>query len=93
MILITVNEWIGPGRRMPIEQRDNVEVKESLRGLVTNLSLPEAIEMIDQHVAYFNSKYTLGITISIIAVSEIEDLTDHLIAKGNIEMIENLTID
>lgn len=89
MLLITVQEWLGPGRKMTAAERERTEVRLNLIGFVTRLTLPEAIIHLNKYESAFNEKYLLGFTMRIVAVSIIDDLDNKLINIGGMELIED----
>lgn len=90
MLLITMREWLGPGRRMSTEE--NLKWKEKVRhsGFVTRLPLGEAIERIKQYSDAYKARYPLAVEFELISVSEIDYLTDEQIEISGAVFVEKL---
>lgn len=92
MLLLTIQEWLGPGRNMTDAQREKTVEKIQLVGFVTRLSLPEAIKHIYKYKQAYNQKFLLGLTLKVISVSKIDDLPDDVIDMAGMELVEEKPI-
>lgn len=90
MLLLTMYEWLGPGKRMTPEQREKAFTQERVHGFVTRLSLGAAIEQISAYQEAFNQHHLMAVNLRLVAVSTIEDLTDSQIEKADLEIVERL---
>ena len=89
MLLITVTAWYGPSRNCPPDKRPDTSIRQE--GYATRLKLAEAIERLHKYERGFNQWATLSaITISVLCVSEIDDISDDHIEMANMQNIEAL---
>ncbi len=90
MLLLTLNEWLGPGRKMSSEERSSWEVQEKIIAIATRLKLGEAIGRVNKHQEAYNDFYPLAVNFRLLQVAEIEDLTDEQLGMVAVELAENL---
>lgn len=90
MLLITMHEWLGPGRKLSPEQAHKVESYMQPRSFVTALPLGAAIERIADHQRVFNTQSLLAIELTLVNVIQIDDLTSEQIIMAGAEYIESL---
>lgn len=90
MLLITMNEWLGPGRRMTNEQRDRTESRERLVAFATYVPLGEAIEKISTYEQAFNAHYLMAVNFRLLQVNKIDDLTKQQLDMVEVQLIEDL---
>ena len=92
MLLLTVREWLGPGRRCPPNKMP--QERERLVGMVTWLSLPDALKRLHQHQEAYNEHFEImGVAFGLVSVSQIDALNADDISNGGLEVIERLKLD
>ena len=91
MLLITMNEWLGPGRKMTPENASRTDSHERLITFATHLSLGEAIERISNYEQAFNAHYFLAVNFRLLQVMKIDDnLTPQQLTSVDVQLVENL---
>jgi hypothetical protein len=90
MLLLTVSEWIGPGRAHP--SPGSVEERTRTIAFATRLTLAAAINELAAYAFIYNRQYDLAVNFSLISVSEIEDLSDASLSLANVQLIESLAL-
>lgn len=92
MLLLTLNEWIGPSMLAQDEARQKGEIadpgRKGLTGMATRLPLAEALNILDEYQKVFRQRYRFtAVELELIAVSVIDDLSDDSIRKARIDCI------
>lgn len=90
MLLLTMNEWLGPGRKMPPDESVMTSVQERRFAFATALSLETAIDRIMRYQAAYNERYHLAVNFRLLQVSEIAPLTRTQLAGVQVELVEDL---
>ena len=90
MLLITMKEWLGPGRQMSITQAEQCYKKESHVAFATRLPLGEALERIVNYQSVFNEHSVLGLTLSLLHVVEMAEINADLLDAVQVSMVEEL---
>lgn len=96
MLLITVNSWTGPSRKLSPEEANELQGLESERlvGYCTHLDLVRALEVMKEYEREFNRRSkALGITLSVVAISPIADISEELIANSRMLLLDTLKVD
>jgi hypothetical protein len=91
MLLLTFNEWIGPGR----SHSSPWAVQERTRTIAfaTRLELAEAISRINDYQIAYNKRFTLAVNFSLVAVAEIDSIPDASLETVNVHFVERLAVD
>lgn len=93
MLLLTVNEWIGPSIKARDEQGKTGTNLERVVGFVTNFPLAEAIDVLREYEEVYQKKYEwTAVNYRLLSVSTIEDLSADSISKARINCIESDTV-
>ena len=93
MLLLTVNEWIGPSIKARDEQGKTGTNLERVVGFVTNLSLSQAIDILHEYEEVYRERYVwTAVNYRLLSVSAIEDLPADSISKARINCIESDTV-
>lgn len=90
MLLITMNEWIGPGRKMTPDERDKAISRERLVSFATQLSLGHAIDRIAIYQRSYNENYRLAVNFRLIQVAEISEISREQAQQVGINFVEEL---
>jgi len=90
MLLLTMSEWLGPGRRMTPEEIDRAEARKTQIAFATRMKLGEAIKKLYNYQTAYNAYYLLAVEYSLLQVAEIDDLSMDQLEMVNVELIENL---
>lgn len=90
MLLLTVNEWLGPGNRMTQEERNTTLVKTRQIAFATHMTLSKAIEKIYNYQTNYNAYYPIAVEFTLLHVTEIDDLTMDQLRMVRIEYVEEL---
>ena len=90
MLLLTMNEWLGPGRKMSLEESSQTKAFESKIALATRSTLTEALKHIHQYELAFNENYRLAVNFKLLSVSTIDDVNDESLADVDVAIVENL---
>ena len=88
MLLLTVEEWIGPTR----DAKNPMPERTRLRGWVTCHALPSAIMTLRAYEDGFNARRRhagIAINMRLLCVAQIDDLSPVEIAAARLELIEN----
>lgn len=93
MKMLTVIQWLGPGRKMSPNEAAKCISSEKMMGMVTNLGLTEAIKRLNKYEQAFNDKNVLAVNFRLIFVADIDPLTDHYIEMSGMDLIENFEVD
>jgi len=91
MLLLTFNEWCGPGRNHP-NPRYVVEYIKPV-AFATRLTLREAIDRLADYQEKYRTHYTLAVSFSLLTVSTIEDTPGAVLGLVNVRLIEDLRTD
>ena len=89
MLLLTMNEWIGPGNRWPANKPQPI-VRERHMSFATRLPLAQAMEQVLEYQHAYNSHYTMAVNFGLISVCDIPDVNDKILEELRVEIIENL---
>ena len=90
MLLLTLHEWIGPGRSYPVEGiAENVPSEQTI-GMVTNLSLSEAIDRLSDYEHAFKAHSILAVEYSLLGIATIDKLDPGRIPAAGLTLVENL---
>ena len=90
MLLLTLNEWNGPGRRYPPGRTDVDLVTQRTIGMVTRLSLKEAIDRLSDYRNAYNAHFRLAVEFRLLGVATIDNLDPGRIDAAGLTMVENL---
>ncbi|MDR3389933.1 MAG: hypothetical protein P4L92_23090 [Rudaea sp.] len=91
MLLLTMNQWLGPGVHMAEPQRSAVKVMEGLIAFATELPLADALQRIKEYERAFNGDRTsLGMTLSLIGVTTVDAVALEIFNSVNVRMVETL---
>jgi hypothetical protein len=88
VILIAVNEWLGPGRRMTPEQSERTLVKERLVSFASTQTLAAAILHLRGYEDAYNAVYPLAVNFTVLSVATIDDLTAEHLDAARIEVLD-----
>lgn len=83
MLLLNLSEWNSA-------ERIKMGVQTAQVGYVTNLSLPEAIEIISEFESAFNRYYSIAVNFSLLSVSEIGHLSNNHRDMARLPLMEDL---
>ena len=89
MLLLTMNEWIGNGKRWPANE-PLPTVRERHMTFATRLPFAQALERVLAYQTAYNNHYTLAVNFRLLAVSTIPDTSDDLLCDLQVEMVEDL---
>ncbi len=89
MLLLTVQEWIGPGRDM-VEDRHLWPEKISTKAFATRLELERAINVLADYEDRYNRANRLAVNFTLIGIQTIEDISDGALECVRVELVENL---
>lgn len=95
MLLITFNEWFGPGRHASdtIPKAHQVDESITQTGFVTGMELPEALLHVHAYeIAHNNRFVATAIHFTLLSVSKIDYLDEDIREKMDIQLIEALPI-
>ena len=90
MLLLGFNQWTGPSDRMTEFLRSTIEVNQTLVSFSTSLPLQDALKRVSAYENAYNSFYTLGLTLSLISVSEIPDVDQQVLSDLGVDSVELL---
>jgi len=93
MLILTVNEWVGPGKKCTPEQYDKMQVVQGVAGMATRLPLADAIRKLNAHKKWFDSQGLTAVCYTLLGVCEVDDLDDDLIISMQMILIENMQTD
>ena len=90
MLLLTISEWLGPGRDHP----NSKSVDERIRTIsfATNLGLEEAINLLADYEDKYNRRYTLSINFTLLSVSTVDNISDGALELMRVQLIENMKV-
>ena len=89
MLIITMNQWFGPGRNWPHDkQKPDSEQKKTC--FATRLPLADALRRVRAYQNAFCGQYVMAIELTLLSVHTIEDLEDDLLGFFNAKLAENL---
>lgn len=89
MILIQVNEWLGPSKSA-LSKPDRTEARERLTAFASRLALEDALMELEAYEEEYRMKYSeTAVNFRVIGIQEIPDLSDEALAAGRIEVIED----
>lgn len=90
MLLIMVNQWVGPGIRMsPSEFKS----KNELISFHTDMPLHQALARLRQHQDAYNAHYSLAVNFTLLSVSEIPRVPLQQLEDLRVTDIATLCID
>jgi len=89
MLLLTMNEWLGAGKRWPAAEPHPTATERQV-AFATRLPLVEALERVRTHQAAYNARYTLAVNFRLLTVSETLDVPDDLLTDLQVEIVEKL---
>ena len=90
MLLITMNEWLGPGRRMTEEKKDKINILERHMSFATRMNLGDAIEQIYKYQEAYNKHYLLSVEYRLLSVIEIDELSNQQLSMCEVDIVEDL---
>lgn len=91
MKLILMNEWLGPGKRMPASTSMSVDETNRLVSFATELPINTALERILAYQAAYNAHYSLAVNFRLLSVTdEVEYISRDLLDKLEIALVEAL---
>jgi len=92
MILITVKEWIGPQKHLAESLRQKLpEPDEQIIGFCTRMKINDALKHLHEYQEAFRERERfICAEFSVIAISEVDDIDDHLLPKLGMLLIEDL---
>jgi len=92
MLLITMNEWLGPGKNTTVEQAEKLPRMERTMAFATQMLLSKALEEILKYQADFGAKNLLAVEYRLLSVSEIQPVRAELLYDMGVQMVEELNI-
>lgn len=90
MVLLTVNEWLGPGRRMSPSEKENRSVTERSVCFASRQSLSEAITHLHAYEEAYNAVYPLAVNFTVLTATLVANLDDDVLEKARIENLDQL---
>jgi len=90
MLLITMHEWLGPGRKMTIEEKEKTRVIERHIAFATNMTEEDALKRISQYQRSYNDKFFLAVNFSLLNISTIRKIPEDILNNLQVPMIESL---
>jgi len=93
VLLLTVNQWLGPSRVATQRLGDMAfKPRTELQGIATRLPLAEAIASLKEYEVVYRERFgsSLAVEFSLISVSVIDDLTDEELDKARVSLAEGL---
>lgn len=90
MLILMINEWVGPGRKCTPDQRNRLQSVQGVIGMATRLPLAEAIEQLTAHKAWFDGRGLMSVCYTLLGVSEVDDIDDRLIDSMQMALIEGM---
>lgn len=88
MLLLTVEEWVGPTR----DAKNPIPERTRLRGWVTHHALPSAIMTLRAYEAGYNARHLdagIAVNMRLLSVAQIVDLSPVEIAAARLELVED----
>ncbi len=92
MILITLNLWLGPGRKMTYENRKKFPAENSTIAFASNKPLQEALEFIINYQKSYNEKYNLAINFKLLSVTTIDFIPTETLDYLGVTLAENIEL-
>ena len=89
MILITVNEWLGPGREYP-KNAIRQEPTNKLTCFASRLGIVDALDEIYRYQLDFNKRHLLAVNFSLISFQACEEIPEKLLDNLGVQMVEDL---
>lgn len=90
MYLITMNEWIGPGRKFNHEETMYIPISEKTVLFATNMFIEDAFDSIMRYQKYYNQKHRLAINFTLLGISEMESVNFDLLEEFKVTIVEYL---
>lgn len=90
MLLLTVSEWLGPGRDHPHPK--SVDEKIRTISFATRMGLEKAINLLADYEDKYNRRHTLAVNFTLLSVSTIDDISDGALELMRIQLIEAMKI-
>lgn len=91
MLLITMVEWSGPQQHAEPSMRNAIQSGERLVAFATRLPLRDALVRIRRYQDAFKAHYTVrSVEFRLVAVSNIDDLSDQQLDAAQVELVEHL---
>jgi hypothetical protein len=88
MLLLTFEEWLGPGREHP--DRESVNERTRMVAFATDLKLLGALSKIAAYQDAYNRHFSLAVNFRLLSVQEIDRLDSGTLECVGVEMIESL---
>lgn len=89
MLLLTMNEWVGPGDRYPSDQPQPAG-SERIIAVATRLPFVQALERVRAYEAAYNAHYRLAVNLRLLTVCPIPETDDELLESLQVEIVEKL---
>lgn len=90
MKLILMNEWLGPGSKVPTQLSLITGESNRLVSFATNLPLSLALERILAYQDAYNEHYSLAVNFRLLSVTEVESAPKQLLDKLEVSFVEVL---
>lgn len=93
MLLLTVNQWLGPTSEAIQRDGDMVfKARTELQGIATRLPLSEALASLNEYEVAYRERFgrSLAVEFALISVSVIDDLTDEELDEARVSLAEGL---
>lgn len=90
MLIIQMNEWLGPGVRMPAVEATRTAESNRLVSFATHLTLGKALERLKEYQEAYNAHYSLAVNFSLLSVSTVNPVDPSLLEYFRMDMVENL---
>jgi len=91
MILITLNEWVGPGKKLSREEKIATQCNEKQISIASRKTLREAVDMIIKYQNAYNYRYRLAVNFRLLQVNTIDELSDEQLDFLKVQLAESLT--
>lgn len=92
MLLIMMNEWLGPGNNATVEQAEKLPRTERTMAFASEMPLSSALKRILGYQADFGAKNLLAIEYRLLSVSEIRPVRAELLYDMGVQLVEKLSI-
>lgn len=89
MLLLTMNEWVGPGRNYPANEQRPAATERQV-AFATRLTFAQALERVRTYQAAYNARYKLAVNFRLLAVHVIPDTDTELLNELQVQLAEDL---